>query len=152
MPDQNDTQLAQTQAQGLRALADFIEKNPVVAPWFDYSFKYAAVNVHLSGDEASATADFARMAAKAGATVTKEVTDTFFHVFADFGGVKAKSLAYRANVCERVVTGTREVTKTVPDPKALAAVPEVQVTEMVEDVEWVCRPLLADKPEAAVTA
>ncbi|HET6291734.1 MAG TPA: hypothetical protein VFG33_00115, partial [Kribbella sp.] len=49
--------------------------------------------------------------------------------------------AYRDQVCERVVTGTREVTKTVPDPSVV--VPDVEVTETVEDVEWICGPLLA---------
>lgn len=51
----------------------------------------------------------------------------------------------REAVCRRVVTGTREVTKTVPAPGA----DTVEVTETVEDVEWVCdEPLLA----GAVTA
>jgi hypothetical protein len=51
-------------------------------------------------------------------------------------------LCDRNEVCEKVVTGTREVTKEVPDPEALAAVPKVTVTETVEDVEWRCHPIL----------
>lgn len=46
----------------------------------------------------------------------------------------------RGQVCERVVTGTREITETVPAPDA----PMVEVTRTVEDVEWVCAPLLAE--------
>lgn len=46
----------------------------------------------------------------------------------------------REEVCTRVVTGTREVTKTVPAPDA----PTVEITETVEDVEWICTPLLAE--------
>ncbi len=45
----------------------------------------------------------------------------------------------RAKVCERVVTGTREVTEEVPDPDA----PKVTVTRVVEDVEWRCSSILA---------
>jgi hypothetical protein len=57
----------------------------------------------------------------------------------------------REAVCRRVVTGTREVTTTVPADDA----PTVQVTETVEDVKWVCEPLLndaADKAEAITEA
>jgi hypothetical protein len=49
----------------------------------------------------------------------------------------------RAEVCERVVVGTEEVEEEVPDPEALAAVPRVKVTKTVEQVKWVCSPLLA---------
>ena len=55
----------------------------------------------------------------------------------------------RDAVCERVVTGTREVTYTVP---AQDAVPAQTFTEVVEDVEWVCAPLLADAPAAPTVA
>lgn len=48
----------------------------------------------------------------------------------------------RNEVCRRVVTGTREVTETVPDPDV--EVPTVEVTRTVENVEWVCEPLLAE--------
>jgi hypothetical protein len=55
-------------------------------------------------------------------------------------GLELDVTVKRPAVCERVVTGTREVVKTVPAPDA----PTVQVTEVVEDVEWVCGPLLAE--------
>jgi hypothetical protein len=58
-------------------------------------------------------------------------------------GLHFDAVAYRSAVCERVVTGTGTVTRTVPDPDALANVPTVEVTETVEHVEWVCAPLLA---------
>ena len=44
----------------------------------------------------------------------------------------------RANVCERVVTGTRTITETVRDPALVDAVPLVEVTREEEIVEWVC--------------
>ncbi len=47
--------------------------------------------------------------------------------------------ADRDAVCERVVTGTRQVTRTVP---AVEAKPGRTVTETVEDVEWDCGPVL----------
>jgi hypothetical protein len=55
-------------------------------------------------------------------------------------GLELDVTVSRPAVCERVVTGTREVVKTVPAPDA----PMVEVTEVVEDVEWVCEPLLAE--------
>jgi heme-binding NEAT domain protein len=58
----------------------------------------------------------------------------------------------REEICERIVTGTREVTVEVPDPEQLAAVPTVSVTKTVEDVEWICRPLLDDATTAPAVA
>lgn len=49
----------------------------------------------------------------------------------------------RDEVCERIVTGTRQVTEEVPDPAA----PKITVTRTVEDVEWRCMPLLAEDRE-----
>ena len=66
------------------------------------------------------------------------------------GGVYASVVVDRPAVCERVVTAVREVTREVPDPEALAALPTTTVTETVEDVEWRCLPLLAD--DEAVSA
>jgi hypothetical protein len=67
----------------------------------------------------------------------------------DVHGLKVKVTTYRDAVCERVVTGTREVTREVRDPDALAAVPTTTVTETVEDVEWVCAPLTAPEQVSA---
>jgi len=49
----------------------------------------------------------------------------------------------RAQVCERVVTGTQTVTEEVPDPDYIAAAPKVTVTREVESVEWNCVPILS---------
>ncbi len=80
----------------------------------------------------------------------------FFQLVGQIGGTRITLSASREAVCRRVVTGTHEVTETVKDPEALAKVPEVTVTRVVEDVTWDCGPLLApqvaqDEP-AAVTA
>ncbi len=58
--------------------------------------------------------------------------------------------AFRDDVCERIVTGTHQVTETGKDPEALAAVPEIEVTKTVEDVEWRCGSILA--PQGATAA
>lgn len=81
---------------------------------------------------------------------------SYFHLEGQIGGINVTLSASREAVCRRVVTGTHEVTETVKDPEALAKVPEVTVTRVVEDVTWDCGPLLApqvtqDEP-AAVTA
>lgn len=137
--------LAQQQAAGLRALADLIEQNPQAAQWLRHTLTYSGINAHLrsDSDKAAQQAEFARIARRYGATTTKDISDKFHNVVADFGAVKVDMIAYREEVCERVVTGTREVTEEVPDPVALAAVPTTTVTTVVEDIEWVCRPLLA---------
>lgn len=57
-------------------------------------------------------------------------------------GVSWDIVCQREAVCERVVTGTKTITREVPDPTVV--VPTVEVTEEVETVEWVCGPLLAD--------
>lgn len=59
-------------------------------------------------------------------------------------GLRLDVTVHRAAVCERVVVGTHTVTKQVPDPAV--AVPMVEVTEEIEQVEWRCSPLLADAP------
>ena len=74
----------------------------------------------------------------------------YFDLNGELHGLPITLGAYRDDVCERIVTGTHEETKTVKDPEALAAVPEVRVTETVEDIEWRCGSLLA--PEGPATA
>jgi hypothetical protein len=141
--------LDQQLATGLRNLATFIEQNPDLADGFQHSLQTFALNVHLgdTADKPGRLAEYARAAARHRIPVTKKVTDQWHNLILDFDGIRAKVLAYRNEVCERVVTGVETVTKTVPDPEALAAVPTIEVTEQVEQIEWRCRPLLADNTE-----
>jgi hypothetical protein len=140
----SDNKLAAEQAAGLRAIADMIEANPHLAQNFASTLNRSGLNVHVcSDDRAAEMGQIARIALRHGAKVDKDIDDTWHNLVMMFGTVKATVLAYRNEVCERVVTGTQTVTKTVKDPVALAAVPEVEVTEDVETVEWVCKPLLA---------
>jgi len=92
-------------------------------------------------DQRAMLADIARAMGKAEKSTRHE-----FAIWRQFAGVALVAYAQRDEVCERVVTGTREVTEEVRDPEALAAVPLVSVTKVIEDVEWVCTPLL--KPAA----
>ncbi len=147
----DNLELAAQQAAGLRQLADMIEQNPELATNFDYTLNYSGISLHLrSNDRATEMANIARIARRYGAKTTKDIGDDMYNLVCDFGGVKAKVLAYRNEVCERVVTGTHEVTEEVPDPVAVAALPKVKQTRVEEIVEWKCRPLLAADTETAV--
>lgn len=132
-----------TTAAGLRALADFIDGNPGVVADEIAGSLYWPVNIPVSSaeDPKAALAAFARAAMRAGCDVRKDFS-RWAGITVDFGGLSIYVYADRGQVCEKVVKGTREVTKTVKDPNALAAVPEITVTETVEDIEWVCKPLL----------
>lgn len=138
-PEVSDEQRkADAMATGLRVLADMLAANPAVAAelWFALS------NIQDFLDTRDEVARFARAALRAGATVDKHFSGERAGVVARFGPVHVTVTAGRDEVCERVITGTREVTEQVPDPEALKAVPLVEVTRTVEDVEWRCRPLL----------
>lgn len=143
-----DTDVQQA-VNGLRALADLLAENPDLYDLI--GFRYSAigqrgrVSVYASTDARAGIAAFVRVALRAGATADKLLTDKWGGVVAHFAGLNVEVYADREEVCERVVTGTREVTEQVPDPEALAAVPTVEVTKTVEDVEWRCVPLLAEQ-------
>jgi hypothetical protein len=139
------TETAHEQAAGLRRLADMIEANPEIAADLRYAL-YGMVAPLVGAEQRERTAAIARAATRAGAKVDKEVKNDYdqFTLAVTFGPVRIRFLADRDEVCRRIVTGIREVTKEVPDPEALAAVPTVTVTETVEDVEWKCTPLLAE--------
>ena len=68
---------------------------------------------------------------------------------ADYAGMargllKMRISADREEVCTRRVVGSREVTRTIP---AAPAVEEYVVTEIVEDVEWDCEPIMAAREQ-----
>lgn len=139
-----ELKLAAERAAGFRALADLIEANPQLASDL-YLQNFLAMPLHNPKvtDQRARLAEWATAALGQGAKFTKRVDKDHFSGIVDFGPFSIEVLADRDEVCERVVTGTETVTKKVKDPEALAAVPEIEVTEEVETVEWVCRPLLA---------
>ncbi|MFD9950856.1 hypothetical protein ACFWYW_19740 [Nonomuraea sp. NPDC059023] len=126
---------------GLRALADILDANP------DLPLPYAGTDSTLNwielGDEARrGAAVFARLMPGA---VEKSVSETAGQFYLEFTlhGLNLRWIATREEMCERVVVGTHEVEVEEPDPDALALVPKIKRTEIVEDVEWQCRPVLA---------
>lgn len=146
MTEQESTALA----AGLRGLAAMVEQQPHVADEHNLQWQFEKINVPVfTKNEVVA---FARAGKASGAKVTKHQGDKYAGVDVTFGAVSLHVYVDRAVICERIVTGTTEVTKEVPDPAALAAVPKVTVTNTVETVEWRCVPLLADEVAAAEVA
>lgn len=123
----------------LQALVDLLRAHPELDSPF-HSHINAPI-VGFSDEQKTALAAWAR--AVSHLKPTKHF-DKWAALHVNFGGgVELHVYADRDAVCERVVVGTETVTKTVKDPEALAAVPEIEVTEQVEQVEWICSPLLA---------
>lgn len=127
---------------GLRKLADLLDQHPdLPLPSVGRGGGTPPVRIDFFGDDAREA-----MAAAARAIpgpLTKRVwgDGAYFALDAQLDGLTVALDAERDVVCERVVTGTRKVTKTVPDPAVV--VPMVEVTETVEDVEWRCGSVLA---------
>ena len=128
---------------GMRRIADALEQNPDLVLPYEGDLSEFSVFTHTRQELVAwlRVLDGKR---------DKEVTDSAAYGFKLHGQVEGfRVLVYgdREAVCTRVVKGTREVTREVADPEALAAVPTVTVTEIVEDVEWVCEPILADREQ-----
>lgn len=140
---------------GLRTLASALELHPEIP--LPYDGTSSAISFNFLGGK-DPRADMAAAARAIPCAWRKKFWGdgtAYFTLEGDVGGVQVSLTAFRDAVCRKVVTGTREVTETVKDPAKLAEVPEVEVTRVVEDVEWACGPLLASLPErapAAVTA
>jgi hypothetical protein len=143
-------ELADRIADNLTDLAGFIRDNPQLAEHLRYSTLDGEISISIcgDGDERAILAAFATAASRAGRTVTKDPGKQYFGIKIPFGRLNLSVFGYRDQVCERVVTGVETVTREVPDPEALAAVPTVEVTETVEQVEWRCGPLLAERTDA----
>lgn len=124
---------------GLRMLADLLDAHP------ELMTPHNEIQVIPIGAEL-AREQLAAWARALPGKKDKQITDEMANLLGSLRGVKIQVLAYRDEVCERVTTGVETVTKRVKDPAALAAVPEIEVTEQVEQYEWVCRPMLADEP------
>lgn len=132
---------------GLRQLADVIEQHDELP--LPYQGNDTAMTLYFLSEGRDAFVAAARVIP---GRLDKAVRDDVYQLSTRFGGdrgLKISLTAYRDAVCERVVTGTETVTKTVPDPSV--KVPLVEVTETVETVEWVCRPLLAGESPDGVS-
>ena len=155
----NDTDRA-AYISGLRAVADWLAAHPEVPlPYLgDYAKGSSLPSLPIYLYDAPGREQLAAIARAMadGGTATKAVQeyrdgDSKVQVWREFDGIVVFATIAQSEVCERVVTGTETVTRTVPDPTV--EVPMVEVTETVETVEWRCRPILADADTTpAVTA
>lgn len=135
---------------GLRQLADLLEQHPDALP-LPYQGHWVPITFHfLTGEDPKSALAAAVRALPI--RLDKSGGDSYFDLTGSLHGLSIVLTAFRNEVCERVVTGTETVTKQVRDPEAaaqaLASVPLVEITETVEQVQWICRPLMADKPTA----
>lgn len=131
---------------GLRALADLLEDNEHLP----LPFEGSQSNLSFFTSNREQLQSLARLMGRA----EKDYTDNPVYGFklrGELFGLDVIAYGNREQVCTSVVKGVREVTREVPDPDALAAVPTVTVTETVEDVEWICEPLLAEAPAAVAS-
>lgn len=142
------------QIAGIYELALWLEQNPdVPIPWdLSGTSEHTTIMIHADqgdlGEKAVMAAAARAIPGKVNkATYGPEGSELYSITGTIPGGVRVHVVAHRDEVCQRVVTGIREVTKTVPDP--MVAVPTIEVTETVEDVEWVCGPLLREQASPA---
>lgn len=117
---------------GLRMLADLIETNALTGR-SDGDNVFSPFNVHV--DTKAEAAAWARALTEV--TKTPATSSDSLLIEGRAGTLHVRVWVDRDEVCERIVTGQREVTKEV-----VTAVETVTVTEDI--VEWRCSPLLAD--------
>lgn len=135
-----------TYVAGIREFADWIEQNGELLE-DEGRLTTAGLTFYLAAHDKKELAQFAKMLGRA----TKEIDSTGdFALKRKCGPVTIHVYAQREKVCERVVTGTKTKTQLVHDPALLEQVPMVEVTEEVEEVEWVCPPSLLALAEEAV--
>jgi hypothetical protein len=104
-----------------------------------------------SGTGKQETAEAARIRRALGGKWDKHVGDQLLKLHSEDDHAHYEIVIWRTAACTRVVTGTKTVTETVPDPDALAAVPMVEITRQVEEFRWDCAPILATEHAVAVT-
>jgi hypothetical protein len=145
----------QAYTAGLRQLADILDKHPEVPlPYEGKSPEYAPINFYFLSAE-DPRAEMAATRRALGVPMQKRASDDskYFDLHGNLAGLHFKLTAFREDVCERVVVATREVEVAEPDPEAVAALPTVTRTVVVEDVAWRCTPLLSvAEQNEAVTA
>jgi hypothetical protein len=132
--------------EGLRKLADALENHPEIPLPYEGSHpQYARMSFHfLSADDPRAEMSAARRALGVPMEKRAGADGQYFDLDGNLSGLYFTLVAFRKDVCERVVVATREVEVTEPDPVAVAALPKMTRLVTVEDVEWVCSPLLAE--------
>lgn len=128
---------------GLRQLADLLDENPDVPLPYHGERKSMPIAIFCFGGQ-DVKPVLAKLARRLHG-VSKEPDGEYYDVVGRLAGLRIKVTARRSDVCEKVVLGTETVTEMVPDPDA----PLVEVTREVEQVEWICSPILSGTDEAA---
>lgn len=122
---------------GLRKIADALEADPDLPAPYEGS---ASVSLIFCDTKEQVQA-WARVMTGA---KRKEVDDDRhygFRLVGQINGVRVKVLVKRDEVCRRVVTGTRTEIITEQITRVIGV---RRVPVEIEDVEWVCEPLLAE--------
>ena len=134
--------------KGLRGIADALEADLDLPLPYPGNHSAVTVYTYTKADAAKWTRILTGKREKA----VKDTGSFGFEVHGAIHGVAVLILADRSTVCERIVTGTETVTRSIKDQHAVAAaieaIPAVEVTEQVETVEWKCSPLLEDAVSA----
>lgn len=143
-PSLTDPEARAAYAAGLRHLADVIESDP------DCPYVQGPVSlfIHSTDDQAEVAARLRR--AFGGGKWEKKEHGSYLTLNGMCAGLPVNLWLDRDAVCERVVTGTREVVEEVPLGEDTRPVETVTRTEDV--VEWVCSPLLAAADAAEATS
>lgn len=130
-------------ATHLRAIAAWLDSHPE----FDVDqINFNASPVEVSDFGINSGEEMAEKARAIGGRWEKQPGDELFSLQREITpGVVARLVGWRDQVCTRVVTGTREVEISEPDHAAVEALPKITRTETVEDIEWRCAPLLAER-------
>ena len=121
---------------GLRKLADTLEQHDELdLPQTGTEGSPVHFSLTLKDDPKEALAQYARALP---CRFDKETDTSFFNLDGKLDGLHIQVYAWRSDVCERIVTGTRTVSTLEADPEAVAALPKVERTSQEEIVEWKC--------------
>lgn len=126
---------------GMRKYLDLLEAHPEL----DLPFEGVQIELLVTPSRRKEPAEQAEIFARLiPGRVDKQpsANGAYMYLLASIDGLKLRMILNRADVCERVVVGTREITTKAPDPAALAALPVVEQTVTEEIVEWRCLPIL----------
>ena len=130
--DEQDTQLERSQyIKGLRDTADFLAAHPTLPVPEE-------TQLSIYQFEEAETLSLARKVARQLGSFEKEESGGYLVLIKRFGPVGLRFVLSRADICQRIVVGTRKVKRIITTPNTK--------TETVEEaiVEWKCPSLLSE--------